>query len=413
MPRNTASRPQKTQSQGSPGAGKTRFHFTKRLIEAIRPPASGRSTYHDAKTPGLILRVTPTGAKSFAYYRRVNGRPIRLTLGSFPAVSVEQAQNLCKKHSGTVANGGDPMATKLAARAEPTMADLFAHWMIHAKARKKTWAEDQRQIDTMLKRMAPRPLSMIRKIEIAQKHAAIGEKHGRYAANRVLALLRAMFNMAGDIGFVGENPAKGIKRFPEEKRDRFLHGDELRDFFTALAEEPSLLMRDFFFVALLTGARRANVQAMAWADVDFSLGLWRIPDTKSGQPIVVPLVGPVLAILQARHEGRGSAKWVFPSYGQSGHLVEPKASWKRLMTRAGLQDVRPHDLRRSIGSWMAIGGSGLPIIGKMLGHTQQSTTQIYARLSVEPVRLAAESATAAMLAAGNYIDTTSQEGGGE
>jgi integrase len=252
---------------------------------------------------------------------------------------------------------------------------------------------------------------MIRKIDIAQKHVDVGEKHGVYAANRVLALLRAMFNMAGDIGFVGENPAKGIKKFPEEKRDRFLHGDELREFFTALAEEPNPLIRDFFFVCLLTGARRANVQAMAWGDVDLELALWRIPDTKSGQPIVLPLVGPVVAILQARHEGRGSAQWVFPSYGTTGHLVEPKAAWKRLVTRAGLQDVRPHDLRRSIGSWMAIGGSGLPIIGKMLGHTQQSTTQIYARLSLDPVRLAAESATAAMLEAGGVIDVESEEGG--
>ena len=157
---------------------------------------------------------------------------------------------------------------------------------------KRTWPEDERQYKTFLKPWEHRKLSSIRKADVQALHAKVGEKNGRYAANRLLALIRAMFNKAPDMGFTGSNPTTGIKKFPEEKRDRFLHGDELKKFFDALSQEPDPLFRDFFMVSLLTGARRANVQAMQWQDIDFQAGIWRIPDTKSGKPVVVPLVSP-------------------------------------------------------------------------------------------------------------------------
>ena len=139
--------------------------------------------------------------------------------------------------------------------------------------------------------------------------------------------------------------------------------------------------------------------AMQWQDLDFSTNLWRIPETKSGRPVVVPLVAPVVTVLHARQRVNGSP-WVFPSHGRTGHITEIKSAWKRIVTAASLADVRPHDLRRSLASYMAIGGTGLPVIGALLGHSQPSSTAIYARLSVDPVRQAAETATAAMLTAG-------------
>jgi integrase len=142
---------------------------------------------------------------------------------------------------------------------------------------------------------------------------------------------------------------------------------------------------------------------MRWDDIDFRAGFWRIPDTKSGQPVVVPLVGPVMQLLAARRNASNGSQWVFPSHGKTGHIVEPKSAWKRIITRAGLSDVRPHDLRRSLGSWMAMTGSSLPVVGKMLGHSQPSTTAIYARLAVDPIRIAAEAATAAMMDAGGMV----------
>jgi integrase len=375
-----------------------KINLGSRKIESLSPPQSGREYWYDIKTEGLALCLTPSGGKTFYLYKWCVGRPVRILLGRYPAMTVEQARKQAKALVGDMARGHDPQSARQAARHEQTVGGLFTFWLeSHAKARKRTWKEDRRQYDTFLKPWANRKLSAVKKGDVQALHARVGEKNGIYAANRMLALLRAMFNKAPDMGFTGVNPAKGVKRFKEVKRDRFLHGDDLKRFFDALAAEPNLMIQHFFLLLLLTGARRSNVQAMAWADIDFQTGLWRIPETKSGVPVVVPLTAPAVAVLQARQTISNGSPWVFPSCGATGHIVEPKSAWKRIIKHAGLVDVRPHDLRRSLGSWMAIGGASLPVVGKMLGHSQPATTAIYARLSVDPVRQAAETATAAMM----------------
>jgi len=381
------------------GAGK-RFAFNKKRLDVLPVPEAGRDEYRDATVPGLSLRVTPGGVRSFSLYRRIQGRPARITIGRFPDLSIEQARRAARELLGEVARGLDPTVTRRALRKEPTVGDLAEHWMKHAKQRKRTWAEDERKIKAFLKPWGRRRLSSIKKSDVASLHATIGRNNGLYMANRLLALVKAMFNQADGVGYTGRNPAAGIKKFPEEKRDRFLQADELQGFFAALAEEANTTARDFFFISLLTGARKGNVLAMRWRDIDFEHALWRIPRTKSGLPVVVPLTGPALAVLETRRQVAGSAEWVFPARGKAGHLSEPKSAWKRIIQRAGLVDVRPHDLRRSLGSYMAMGGAGLPIVGKMLGHTQPNTTAIYSRLSVDSVREHAEKATDAMLTAG-------------
>ncbi len=381
----------------------TRFNFTKTQLAGLPAPAAGRVVYYDTRTPGLTLRITDKGQCSFYFYRKVKGRPVRHRLGGFPEMSVEKARKACQKKSGAVADGKDLAAERQAARHEQTVGGLFGYWMkMHAKLHKRTWKEDERQFNVFLKPWVNRKLPSIRKADVQALHARVGTKNGRYAANRLLALVRAMFNKAPDMGFRGPNPTTGIKKFREEKRDRFLHGDELRAFFVSLQEEPNTLLQHFFLLLLLTGARRSNVQAMRWDEIDFTTALWRIAgeDAKAGIPIVVPLTTAALDVLHARQEANGTSPWVFPSRGREGHIVEPKAAWKRIIERAGLSDVRPHDLRRSLGSWMVTTGAGLPVVGKMLGHTQPATTAIYARLAVDPVREAAEKATNAMLEAG-------------
>ena len=361
-------------------------------------PQDKRVYYQDDSAEGLNLCITPAGAKTFYLVKKFQGRKVRVPIGRFPTLSVEEARKACRE---IIAGGIDVyLARRQSARHEHTLNGLWEHWLDYAKAHKKTWPEDERKYNAFLTPWANRRLSAIHKADVQALHTRVGKENGPYLANRLLDLVGAMFNKAGDIGFTGDNPAKGIKKFKEVKRDRFLTGDELPAFFRALAAESSELLRDFFLISLLTGARRANVQAMAWQDVDLDRAYWRIPETKSGTPVVVPLVAPALAILQARHKARNGSPWVFPSFGQSGHLVEPKAAWKRICTAAGLPDVRIHYLRRSLGSWQAMGGASLPIIGKSLGHTQASTTQIYARLSMDPVRSSVESATAAILTAG-------------
>jgi integrase len=379
-----------------------RIAFTMARLERLQPPERGRVFHHDTGCPGLCLCVTAAGAKVFYLYRWADGRPAQIRIDGFPAINVETARRRARDLLAQLASGIDVQAVRRARREEPDVQALWQHWEAVAKPRKRSWAEDERQYDAFLKPWAGRRLSAVKKADVQALHARIGAKNGVYAANRVLALLRAMFNQASEIGHRGDNPAVGVKKFPEQSRDRFLQADELRAFFDALAAQPEV-WQVFFMVALLTGARRANVQAMRWADVDLDRGLWLIAaaDAKAGKPLCVPLSPQAVVILRTHRERVPAGPWVFPSYGKTGHITEPKGAWKRICEAAGLADCRPHDLRRSLGSWMAISGATLPVVGKALGHSQPNTTAIYARLSVDPVKAAVTTAADAMLKAGN------------
>ena len=182
--------------------------------------------------------------------------------------------------------------------------------------------------------------------------------NGVYAANRVLALLRAMFNKAGDMGFNGVNPAIGVQRFPEEKRDRFLEADELPSFFKALLADPNATFRDFFLLGILTGARRGNVQSDGMGGRGPKRGL--LADSLDK---VRGSRGRAVGSRGRGHSDRSPEKhqrrspWVFPSKGRTGHIMDPKAASAQLLAAAGLSDLRFHDLRRSLGSWQAMGGA--------------------------------------------------------
>ena len=129
--------------------------------------------------------------------------------------------------------------------------------------------------------------------------------------------------------------------------------------------------------------------------------LWTIPheQAKAGESIAVPLVPDAVDILKRRHESANGSPFVFASRGKSGHIIEPKTAWDRVLKRADIEDLRLHDLRRTFGSWQAASGVSLNIIGKSMGHKNQSTTAVYARLALDPVREAVNTGTAAMMAA--------------
>ena len=134
---------------------------------------------------------------------------------------------------------------------------------------------------------------------------------------------------------------------------------------------------------------------MRWEEISLSQKIWRIPTTKNGEPVVVPLIEEALEVLQERrHSG---SDFVFPATTKSGHMQPPRKQWKAILIRANIKNLRPHDLRRTMGSWQAITGSSLSVIGKSLGHKSQAATAIYARLHLDPVRKSMETATAAML----------------
>jgi integrase len=201
--------------------------------------------------------------------------------------------------------------------------------------------------------------------------------------------------------FEGDNPAHGLDLFPERSRERFLKRAELEPFFSALRDEPNELLRDFFLLGLLTGVRRSNLLAMRWIDVDVEAAEWRIPVTKNGDPQAVTLAPGAVAVLRNRRViTPEKCPWVFPSSkSKSEHIVEPKSAWKRVLARSRLTDLRIHDLRRTLGRWQAGTGASLVIVGKTLNHKSPQSTQLYARLDLDPVGQSVDRATAAMFEA--------------
>jgi integrase len=379
------------------------FPFSEARVKALKPPEADREYHKDTKLPGLQVCVFSTGVKVFYLVKRIDGKPTRVRLGTVEQLSVDTARKAAAKHVGQVAEGKNPQAERRDRLQTPTMADLYQHWMeTHAKLHKKAVScrEDAKTYNAYLKPWAARRLHTIRKVDVAALHAKVGRENGPYSANRMLALLRAMYNKAGDIGYTKDNPARGIKRFAEEKRDRFLTAEEFPKFFEALAAEPSETLRDFFLLALLVGARKTNLLNMQWSELDLNAGFWRIPDTKANKPQLVPLIAPVVSILRRRQLSANGTPWVFPGRCKGQPLVYPNVAWKKLCERAGIENLRIHDLRRTLGSWQAMTGASLPIIGAMLGHSQPSTTAIYARLTADPVRDSVTKAADMMLGYG-------------
>ena len=333
------------------------FAFSEERIRKLKPPADkDREYYKDRGFPGLQICCTAAGSRTYYLVKRTDGRPTRHKLGTFEELSVKQAREAAAAIAGKIAMGQNPQAERRTMRQEPTIKDLWDHWLLYANAHKKprSRAEDERNYRLHLSPLANRRLSTITKSELQSLNSKLGTEKGICAANRSLSLLRAMYNRADDIGYTGRNPAKGVKAFREQSRDRYLQPGELESFFAALqAETP--LFRDFFEILLFTGARKGNVLSMAWPDVslDDAGGFWRIPETKNGRPVIVPLVGPALAILRARKETANGSPWVFPGKRRGTHLLSEQHAWGRILKRAKLHDLHPHDLRRSLGSWMA------------------------------------------------------------
>lgn len=382
-----------------------KISFTKLNLDNLPIPAAGqRTTYYDNKVNGLQIRVTSSGVKTFCVFRRIKrGKPERVTLGRYPDMTPEQARNEAIKINSLIASGVNPNENPRALKSEITLQELFDEFLKYRQNKRGAYLSEKTKLSyrydfsLYLTKWSKWQLSRITDIDVSKLHRTIGEEHPT-TANRVIALVSSLFGYATERKFFNsKNPAMGVKKFPETKRDRFLQSDELPAFFKALSEETNDTLRDYILISLLTGARRSNVMEMRWDQINFNLAQWRIPMTKNGEPQTVTLSPEAIEILKSRCEC--DPVWVFPGTGASGHLVEPKKGWKRILDRAGISNLRIHDLRRTLGSWQAKTGASLAIVGKSLNHKSPSTTAIYARLDLDPVRESVERATGAMLEA--------------
>jgi integrase len=379
-----------------------KINFTVASLKSLAcPPDKPRLYVYDLRTPALAYCVTENDARSFYLYKRVDGKPERFKLGNANEITIEQARTLAAKRNGQIASGVNPCEEIRQRKHELTLGELWEWYRDHhAKPHKRSWKRDEQQYDDRLAHWSSRRLSSIKPGDVQELHTAIGADGGPYAANRAIEILRAMFNIAiNKLEWHKPNPARSVEKFKESERERFLTADEMPRFFAALAEEPSQRMRDYFIVLLFTGQRKSNVAAMAWANLNLAAATWTIPaeQSKSGHAITVPLNPEVMEVLKRRHDERDEAcPYVFPGQGKTGHLVDPKIPFQQLRKRAGLTDLRTHDLRRTLGSWQAAGGASLQIIGKSLGHHSERATRVYSRLQLDPVRESINAATAAM-----------------
>lgn len=427
-------------------------NFTKKVLGDLpAPPKGKRHSFKDEKVKGLIIRVTANGQKTFQLYQKHQGRPLRVTLGTFPDMSIENARKEATKAKGALAGGTNPNVEKNRLRQEITLKELFDLYMErYSKVEKKSWEYDEREINKFLSQWFNRKISDISKYEIKSLHLKMRENNGLYQANRMLERIRSMYNKAIEWGWDGVNPTQGIKKFKEQSRDRYVQPNEMPLLLQALEAEHNEVARDYVYISLFTGARKTNVLEMKWEQIDWHNKTWRIPDTKSGEPVVIPLSAKAEELLEKRLKSSNANPWVFPSdTSKAGHLADPRKAWirikqwstigfwsqeekaaklvegirsslssdydigtlfkaiekeakdKGILLPTGLMDIRLHDIRRTFGSYQAIAGASLQIIGKSLGHKSQQATQIYARLHNDPVRASIDKAMDEMLQLNN------------
>ena len=379
----------------------SRFPFTmKRLRDLPNAPAGVRKEYHDANTKGLSLRVTDSGVKTFTFYARVNGTMRRETIGRFPEVALEVAARRVAEIWGQVASGKDPFEEALKEQQDPTFRELFVWYMdIHGKSKKDGGKKDESQFRLYLEAFAKGKASEVTRGDVYGLHAQVANSAGPVAANRVLALVKSVYNVAIEREAFGitANPAAKVKMAKEESRKRRLELAEVPFFLVAINDDDDQDTRDFLEIALYTGARKSNVLAMRWDQLNQHRRSWLIPgeEFKNGEAHEVPLTERVQAIL-ARRQERGGSPWVFPGNGRTGHMVEPKRGLERILKRAGINDFHFHDLRRTLATFMAEADIPENLIGLVLGHKPKSITGVYTRPSLDVLREAMERGIARM-----------------
>lgn len=407
--------------------------LTKRIADAAEPRAS-RYTLFDSAIPGFGLRVFPSGEKSwiFEYRSGDGGRSApkrRITIGRVSDFTPDQARKKADGLRASVKTGKDPQGEKAKQREALTveqMADAFLTAHVGAKRRSTTKAHYEDLLRRLvLPTLGKRKAKDVTRSEIARIHLANATTP--FQANRIVAVVGSMYSFGGRHGLVPEglNPARGIERFREEARERLLSVNELERLgaairqaettgvpwtidptkktkhlpkvkrATVIGEHAAAALRLLIF----TGARLREVLHLEWENIDFDRGLLLLPESKTGKKTIV-LNAPALAVLSGLTR---VGKYVIAGESAGTASERPRSDLKRpwaLVSRhAGLEGVRLHDLRHNFAAFGAGGGMGLPIIGKLLGHTQPQTTARYAHLDADPLRKAADTIGATIAAA--------------
>lgn len=369
------------------------MRITKRTVDALSAKVDDYFVWDDDLS-GFGVRVLSSGRKTFYVQYRAGGRTRRVKIGSHGAITADEARKQARRIFGDVARGENPAEAIQTARQAPTLAaacDRFLRDHVAVRCKPKTAHEYQRTIERVIKpALGAHRLVNIARADIARLHHQLRETP--YQANRVLSILSKLFNCCEIWGLrpEGMNPCRLVPKFPERKRERFLSARELQTLGSVLSqaeqngsETPHVIAA--FRLLILTGCRLREIQTLQW---DFVTGGYlALPDTKTGARRI-PLTKEAQAVLAALPRAQDNP-YVIIGHVPGQHVTDLERPWRRLRVKAGLDEVRIHDLRHTYASNALASGMGLEMVGKLLGHASIQTTQRYAHLADEQVRDAA------------------------
>lgn len=369
-----------------------RARLTKRQLDGLEP-AEKRFIVWDEELTGFGVRVEPTGRKSFIVrYRAGDGgrkAPLRqVTIGGYGKLTADQARAEAKTVLAKAELGGDPAQDRHDRRRAKTVSDLAELYLSDYARSTGLRASTIRDARSVLLRYAlPRigttPVADVSLADIRRLHRATADAAGRYQANRTLAYLSKMFSLSIENGWRSDHPCLGVKKLPEDRRDRVLSDIEVTRFFAALAAYPDQGAADALRLLLFTGARRNEVLKATWDQFDLDAGIWLKPSahTKQKRTHRFELDGPAIDLLRSRRRADPLGRFLFPGRSRTAPRADLKRPWRWVKAQASLEGVKIHDLRHTLASYMASNGVPLAVIGKALGHTQAATTARYAHIA--------------------------------
>jgi integrase len=389
--------------------------LTQKLISKLISPPSGNTIEYDSEIPGFGVRITAAGVVAFVLGYRIHGRERRYTIGRHPELTATAARERAIQLRGRILDGNDPLKERQDIRSAPTMDDLIDLYLDSDKEKKKrphTIRDEKRMAEKIIRpKLAKLPLAAVERRDIEKLHASM--KETPYQANRVLALLSAMFTYAmkdRQPPLIKVNPVVGIERYHEQKREAWLSIEQIQNFRAALDAYKDQNAADALRLLLLTGSRVSEVLKAEWEHFDLDHGVWTKPShhVKQKKTEHVPLSVPALALLNRMRPARAKGP-LFPGKeipdSAARARVSLKRPWIQACKAAGLVEVvmvkgkraelkryrptiRTHDLRHNFASHLVSNGVGLQVVGKLLGHTQASTTMRYSHLQDDALRSA-------------------------
>jgi integrase len=390
--------------------------LTDAIVKRLPLPTTGARISYDSVMPGFGARVTANGARSFVLnYRVKTGRERRYTIGSATHWRVTEARSEARRLKRIVDQGGDPLGEIQAERDAPTVDELCKRFAVEhiPRLRESTRADYGRLIKHHVLPILGKDTKVanVSFSDIDRLHRKLTDSAGPYSANRVVAMCSKMFNLAVRWEMRESNPARGIERNYEAKRRRYLSAEELPRLVAALDAHGDQQAADIVRLLLFTGARKGEVLAARWADIDLGSGIWSKPahTTKQGTDHIAPLSAPARALLaRVRDEQAKLFPHRLPTHTFSGryghgHRQSIKRAWEALMRSANIGGFRIHDLRHTYASLAVAGGASLVVTGALLGHVVPATTQRYAHLADDPLRQVTERIGALIEAAGKPV----------